>query len=129
MVPGPNTRSPVFQQSVYEVQVSEGAAINTTVATITVSSMTSREAASLVSRVPPTGHTPRCATLTDPRLLLDFLTQAKDPEDDPVSYSIVSGNDLRQFAIGDKTGVITIIRKLDREDLTRYQLVSTECGA
>lgn len=83
VVPGPNTRSPVFQQSTYEVQVSEGVAINTTVATIT----------------------------------------AKDPEDDPVSYSIVSGNDLRQFAIGDKTGVITIIRKLDREDLTRYQLL------
>ena len=36
VVPGPNTRSPVFQQSVYEVQVSEGVAINTTVATITV---------------------------------------------------------------------------------------------
>ncbi|XP_026273024.1 cadherin-99C [Frankliniella occidentalis] len=83
VIPGPNTRSPVFQQSTYEVQVSEGVAINTTVATIT----------------------------------------AKDPEDDPVSYSIVSGNDLRQFAIGDKTGVVTIIRKLDREDLTRYQLL------
>lgn len=41
-----------------------------------------------------------------------------------MSYSIVSGNDLRQFAIGDKSGVITVIRKLDREDLTRYQLVS-----
>lgn len=50
--------------------------------------------------------------------------QAIDPENDPVSYSIVSGNDLRQFAIGDKSGVITVIRKLDREDLTRYQLVS-----
>lgn len=50
--------------------------------------------------------------------------QAVDPEKDPVSYSIVSGNDLRQFAIGDKSGIITVIRKLDREDLTRYQLVS-----
>ena len=37
VIPGPNTRSPVFQQSVYEVQVSEGASINSTVATITVS--------------------------------------------------------------------------------------------
>jgi protocadherin-15 len=46
-----------------------------------------------------------------------------DPENDPVTYSIMSGNDLRQFAIGDKTGVISVIRKLDREDLTRYQLV------
>lgn len=31
---------------------------------------------------------------------------------------------MRQFAIGDKSGIITVIRKLDREDLTRYQLVS-----
>lgn len=54
-----------------------------------------------------------------------LLLQAVDPENDPVTYSIVSGNDLRQFAIGDKTGVITVIRKLDREDLTRYQLVCT----
>ncbi|XP_039297705.1 cadherin-99C isoform X1 [Nilaparvata lugens] len=83
VVPGPNTRSPVFQQNVYEVTVSEGAAINSTVATI----------------------------------------QATDPENDPVSYSIISGNDLRQFSIDDKTGVISVIRKLDREDLTRYQLL------
>ncbi|XP_046585956.1 cadherin-99C isoform X1 [Neodiprion lecontei] len=83
VIPGPNTRSPVFQQPVYEVQVSEGASINSTVATIT----------------------------------------AIDPENDPVSYAILSGNDLRQFAIGDKSGVITVIRKLDREDLTRYQLL------
>lgn len=37
VIPGPNTRSPVFQQPVYEVQVSEGASINSTVTTITVS--------------------------------------------------------------------------------------------
>lgn len=83
VLPGPNTRSPVFGQSVYEVQVSEGAAINSTVTTIT----------------------------------------AVDPENDPVTYSIMSGNDLRQFSIGDRTGVLTVIRKLDREDLTRYQLL------
>lgn len=51
------------------------------------------------------------------------MFQASDPENEPVTYSIVSGNDLRQFAINDKTGVLTVIRKLDREDLTRYQLV------
>ncbi|XP_058794818.1 cadherin-99C isoform X2 [Phymastichus coffea] len=83
VIPGPNTRSPVFRQQVYEVQVSEGVSLNSTVATIV----------------------------------------AVDPENDPVSYSIVSGNDLRQFSIGDKSGVITVIRKLDREDLTRYQLI------
>ncbi|XP_069688978.1 cadherin-99C isoform X2 [Periplaneta americana] len=83
VIPGPNTRGPVFDKPVYEVQVSEGASINSTVTTIT----------------------------------------AVDPENDPVTYSIISGNDLRQFAIGDKTGIITVIRKLDREDLTRYQLI------
>lgn len=49
--------------------------------------------------------------------------KAEDPENDPVTYKIMSGNDLRQFAIGAETGVITVIRKLDRESLTRYQLL------
>ncbi|XP_054265721.1 cadherin-99C-like [Macrosteles quadrilineatus] len=83
VVPGPNTRSPVFQESTYHVTISEGAPINSTVANIV----------------------------------------ATDPENEPVTYSIVSGNDLRQFAINDKTGVLSVIRKLDREDLTRYELV------
>lgn len=48
---------------------------------------------------------------------------AKDPENEPVTYSIVSGNDFRQFAIGANTGIITVIRRLDREVLTRYQLM------
>lgn len=83
VIPGPNTRSPIFSQPVYDLQVSEGASINSTVATII----------------------------------------AVDPEKDPVMYSILTGNDLRQFAIGYKSGIISVIRKLDREDLTRYQLV------
>ncbi|CAH1132181.1 unnamed protein product [Ceutorhynchus assimilis] len=81
--PGPNTEAPVFEQSIYDLEVSEGATINSTVATLV----------------------------------------AIDPERDPVTYSIASGNDLRQFAIGAKNGVISIIRMLDREDLNRYQLV------
>lgn len=81
--PGPNTQPPVFEQSSYDIEVSEGATINSTIATI----------------------------------------MATDPEGDPVTYSIASGNDLRQFAIGSKSGVITVIRQLDREDLNTYQLV------
>nr|CAI5831259.1 unnamed protein product [Callosobruchus analis] len=81
--PGPNKEPPIFEQAAYDIEVSEGASINSTVATFT----------------------------------------ATDPEGEPVSYSIVSGNDLRQFAIGPKTGVMTIIRQLDREDLNRYQLM------
>jgi len=83
VIAGPNTKSPVFSQSSYEVTVSEGSPINTTVIPL----------------------------------------KATDPENDPVTYSILSGNDLRQFAIGEKSGIVSVIRKLDREELTRYQLV------
>lgn len=34
--PGPNTQSPIFEQNVYDIEVSEGATINSTVATVTV---------------------------------------------------------------------------------------------
>ncbi|XP_022127286.2 cadherin-99C [Pieris rapae] len=83
VAPGPNTRPPQFSSRDYYAPVSEGAAINSTVTTVT----------------------------------------AKDPENEPVSYSIVSGNDLLQFSIGSNTGIITVIRRLDREVLTRYQLM------
>ncbi|XP_013142177.1 PREDICTED: protocadherin-15, partial [Papilio polytes] len=83
VAPGPNTRPPQFTARDYYAPVSEGAAINSTVTTVT----------------------------------------AKDPENEQVTYSIVSGNDLRQFAIGASSGVITVIRRLDREVLTRYQLM------
>jgi len=84
VIAGPNTKSPVFSQSSYEVTVSEGSPINTTVIPL----------------------------------------KAIDPENDPVTYTILSGNDLRQFTIGEKSGIVSVIRKLDREELTRYQLVS-----
>lgn len=82
VTPGPNIRPPKFTKHIYEVQISEGAEINTTVLTV----------------------------------------HAEDPENETISYSIVSGDDLRQFSIHDN-GVITLSRKLDREDLTRYQLI------
>lgn len=37
VIPGPNTRSPVFQETTYHVTISEGAPINSSVATIGVS--------------------------------------------------------------------------------------------
>ena len=106
VIPGPNTKPPKwdnkltrnifssiiffsfsfayrFVKSVYEVQVSEGAEINSTVAVL----------------------------------------KAEDPESDPVKYTLISGNDLRQFSVGQENGVISVIRKLDRETLTRYQLI------
>lgn len=51
------------------------------------------------------------------------VVQADDPETDPVKYSIISGNDLRQFTMSSESGAITVIRQLDRETLTKYQLM------
>lgn len=51
------------------------------------------------------------------------VVKAEDPEGDPVTYSIMSGNDLRQFSVGPDSGIVSVIRKLDREDLTQYQLI------
>lgn len=82
VTPGPNLRPPKFTKPIYEVQISEGAEINSTIVNV----------------------------------------HAEDPENETISYSIVSGDDLRQFSIHD-SGVITVSRKLDREDLTRYQLI------
>ncbi|KAL5285532.1 hypothetical protein ACFFRR_007314 [Megaselia abdita] len=52
-----------------------------------------------------------------------IVIKAEDPEGDPVLYSIASGNDLRQFSVGRENGIISVIRKLDRESLTTYQLI------
>jgi protocadherin-15 len=38
----------------------------------------------------------------------------------------VYGNEMRKFEIGDKKGVIKVIRKLEREELKRYKLVIKE---
>ncbi|XP_031622163.1 cadherin-99C isoform X2 [Contarinia nasturtii] len=82
ITPGPNLRPPKFTKPIYEVHISEGAEINSTVVNV----------------------------------------HAEDPENETISYSIVSGDDLRQFSIHDN-GLVTVSRKLDREDLTRYQLI------
>ncbi|XP_063862581.1 fat-like cadherin-related tumor suppressor homolog isoform X4 [Scylla paramamosain] len=39
-----------------------------------------------------------------------------------VRYSIKAGNDAYCFAIEDDTGIITVIKKLDREEVANYQL-------
>lgn len=81
VTPGPNTKPPKFVQPVYEVQISEGAEINSTVISV----------------------------------------KAEDPENDPIRYSISSGDDLKQFNINEN-GLISVSRKLDREDFSRYLL-------
>lgn len=50
--------------------------------------------------------------------------EARDPEGKPVVYNIVSGNELHHFTIGKNTGILSVNGQLDREDLSRYSLVS-----
>lgn len=52
-----------------------------------------------------------------------LIISAEDPETDPIKYAITSGNDLRQFFIGSDDGALSVTRKLDRETLTKYQLM------
>lgn len=37
IIPGPNKRGPIFEQSIYDIQVSEGAILNSSIATVLVS--------------------------------------------------------------------------------------------
>ncbi|VVC88252.1 unnamed protein product [Leptidea sinapis] len=111
VAPGPNTRPPQFSSRDYYAPVSEGAAINSTVTTVT----------------------------------------AKDPESEPVAYSIVSGltgelvgyvhaTDIDEginaivsysipsnvpFMIDNATGMITTSTELDYEDTKDYAFVVT----
>ncbi|XP_067682657.1 adhesion G-protein coupled receptor D1-like [Haliotis asinina] len=53
---------------------------------------------------------------------LKLQPTATDPDGDPLQYSITSGNTNSQFTIDNKTGVITNVKKLDRETVSKYTL-------
>ncbi|KAK8748529.1 hypothetical protein OTU49_015837 [Cherax quadricarinatus] len=48
---------------------------------------------------------------------------ALDPEGDPASFSIISGNELNHFEIGETSGTLRLVNPLDRESLDSYNLV------
>ncbi|XP_066951958.1 cadherin-99C isoform X2 [Macrobrachium rosenbergii] len=48
---------------------------------------------------------------------------AIDPEGDQARFSLVSGNELRHFDIGETSGMLRLVDKLDRESLDAYSLV------
>lgn len=52
-----------------------------------------------------------------------FFFQALDPEGDPAIYSLVGGNELGHFEIGESSGTLRIAKHLDRETLDLYTLV------
>ena len=59
------------------------------------------------------------ATTTD----LVGTVSATDPDSDPVSYAITSGNSAGKFAIATSTGDITVAGELDHESVPSYTLV------
>ncbi|KAF8774708.1 Cadherin-99C like protein [Argiope bruennichi] len=83
VVAGPNAGGPVFPQDRYDAQVSEGAAVGSTVITLT----------------------------------------AEDPEKDEITYSLIEGNVNGDFAIDPKSGILSVARRLDREEVSAYALV------
>jgi len=58
-----------------------------------------------------------------PRHTSVITVYAKDPEEATVTYSIITGNNLEHFSIGESTGVIRVMQPLDREELRRYSLM------
>ncbi len=48
--------------------------------------------------------------------------QATDPENDAISFSIISGNTGTAFAIDENTGTITVAAELDYETIKNYEL-------
>ena len=59
------------------------------------------------------------ATTTDPV----GTVSANDPDSDPVSYAITSGNSAGKFAIATGTGDITVAGALDHESVPSYTLI------
>lgn len=49
--------------------------------------------------------------------------KATDPENDAISYSIISGNVNEGFSIGQNSGTIWVSNSLDREEVSSYSLV------
>lgn len=50
---------------------------------------------------------------------------ADDQDNDFLAYAIVSGNIANKFQIDSETGEVTLVRKLDREDVSSYTLTIT----
>ncbi len=51
-----------------------------------------------------------------------FHLQAKDKENDRISYSIAGGNELGHFHMGKSNGSLLVAGSIDREELSRYTL-------
>lgn len=56
------------------------------------------------------------------------IVQALDPEEDQAIYSLVGGNELGHFEIGETSGTLRIADHLDRESLDSYSLVGNAEG-
>lgn len=83
VVRGPNTGGPVFGKERYEVQISEGISVYSSVITL----------------------------------------RAIDPDDDPIKYSIIEGNTNSDFLIDSSTGMVSVGKQLDREEVSTYNLI------
>lgn len=96
-------RGGLYSQSILEMMVNRGPNTGGPVFTLPSYSVAVSE-----------GATPNSAVLT---------VTAVDPEGDPASLSIITGNELRHFDIGETSGTLRLVDQLDRENLDAYTLV------
>ncbi|CAB4070046.1 PCDH15 [Lepeophtheirus salmonis] len=57
-----------------------------------------------------------------PKFTSVIEAKAKDPENSPLTYEIIGGNDLQHFTIQESTGIIRVMKPLDRENITNYNM-------
>ncbi|XP_071746982.1 cadherin-99C isoform X2 [Lepeophtheirus salmonis] len=65
-----------------------------------------------------------------PKFTSVIEAKAKDPENSPLTYEIIGGNDLQHFTIQESTGIIRVMKPLDRENITNYNMTlkATDLG-
>ncbi|XP_071500853.1 protein dachsous-like [Diadema antillarum] len=69
------------------------------------------------------GHVPENAALGENVVTVTANDIDLSPENSNIDYSIISGNEEGMFQIHSKTGAITVLRSLDREETGSYSLI------
>ncbi|PNF18966.1 hypothetical protein B7P43_G12884 [Cryptotermes secundus] len=110
VVPGPNTRGPIFENPVYEVQVSEGASINSTVTTVNADDPDTNQKITYIIKQ---GSTELFSI--DPKTGIIITTRGLDYEKES-QYILVVGT-LENPGTGPGATTRVIVNVLDRNDI------------
>lgn len=113
IVPGPNTGSPQFVASALAL-----ASASNMDPIVSLSS----EHTNFRPHIPAGDFSAEINEALAPHSAI-FQLHAYDPENDPITYSILGGNINNDFYINSRSGIIYLNNKLDREEVSRYHLL------